>query len=103
MHITIEHHSGKYPSFNVSLHKSAGLEAFLVIKGVKIVDGAKGEFLSWPARKLDSGKYWNHCWASDAFAAHIMQLAKDTLPKDVPTGRPVRGGRVVDDDFEAPF
>lgn len=75
MHITIEHHDGKFPSFNVSLASKEGAEPFLTVKGCRIVDGSKGKFISWPARKQDDGKYWNHVWANDKFAAAVLAKA----------------------------
>ena len=47
MHITIEHFSGQYPSFNINLHSKPGSEAFLSVKGCKIVNGQNGAFLSY--------------------------------------------------------
>lgn len=81
MHISIKHFEGKYPSFNVSLHSKEGEEEFLTIKGCRIVSGAKGEFVSWPATKKDDGKYWNHVYASEAFAAAVMKKVKQSAPK----------------------
>ena len=88
MHISIEHKDGKYPSFNVNLHSSKDAEPFLEIKGVAIRQGGKGPFLSWPATKnQQSGKYWNHCYGSEAFNAHVMQLAQVEDPKPAPRPR----------------
>lgn len=76
MHITIEHHGGKFPSFNVSLASKEGAEPFLTIKGARIVDGQNGKFISWPARKDEkTGKFWNHVWANDKFAAAVLEKA----------------------------
>lgn len=77
MHIDIEHHDGKYPSFNVNLCSSEGAEAFLSVKGCRIVEGSKGAFVSYPSRKLDSGKYWNHVWASDKFSDAVLKKAQE--------------------------
>jgi DNA-binding cell septation regulator SpoVG len=81
MHISIEHFTGKYPSFNVALSSTPDKEPFLVIKGCRIVDGNKGKFVSWPAKKMDTGKYWNHVYASDAFAAQVIKEAEKESPK----------------------
>lgn len=81
MHISIEWFAGKYPQFNVSLSSVEGREAFLVVKGCRIVDGSKGEFVSWPARKQEDGKYWNHVYASEAFNAAVLEKAKERQPK----------------------
>lgn len=81
MKISIEHFSGKYPQFNVSLATAEGKEPFIVIKGCRIVSGSKGDFVSWPSRKQDDGKYWNHVYASEGFAAAVLQEAQKSAPK----------------------
>jgi DNA-binding cell septation regulator SpoVG len=94
MNIVIEHFDGKYPSFNVGLASAEGKEPFLVIKGCRLVDGKDGRFVSWPAKKQDNGKYWNHAWASDKFAAAVLQAYDDSKP-----GKPKKS----DDDSDIPF
>lgn len=86
MKITIEHHDGKYPSFNVNLHSRDGEEPFLSIKGCRIVSGQKGDFVSYPSRKLESGKYWNHVYASSGFNDAVLKLARVEAPKPKQTG-----------------
>jgi hypothetical protein len=82
MKITVEHFAGKYPSFNVNLASSEGREPFLTIKGCRIVEGSKGRFISWPATKNEStGKYWQHCYASEAFNSSVLAEAEKTMPK----------------------
>jgi DNA-binding cell septation regulator SpoVG len=83
MNITIEHHD---KSFNVALSSAQGKEAFLVIKGARIVDGNKGRFISWPAKKMDSGKYWNHVWSSEGFSDAVLK-AYDASQKKPATAR----------------
>ena len=96
MKITVEHFPGTHPQFNVSLASAEGKEPFLTVKGCRIVDGTKGEFVSWPATKNEkTGKYWNHVWASDAFNAAVLQAAKDAAPK--PANR--KPAPVEDDDI----
>ena len=97
MHISIEHKDGKYPSFNVRLHSKPQADPFIEIKGVAIRQGAKGPFVSWPATKnQQTGKYWNHCYASEEFNAHVMKLAQVEAPKPRP--------QVEDeDDSDLPF
>lgn len=95
MHIAIDWFtSGKYPQFNVALASAEGREPFLTVKGCRIVDGSKGRFVSWPATKQDSGKYWNHVWASEAFGDAVLQAADKARP---PSRRSER------DDEEPPF
>lgn len=80
MHISIENFEGKFPSFNVALHSTPEKEPFLVIKGCRIANGKNGEFVSWPATK-NGDKWWNHVYASEGFAAKVMQTYEDSKPK----------------------
>ena len=88
-------------SFNVELSSVAGKEAFLVIKGCRLVQGQKGEFVSFPAKKLESGKYWNHCYASEAFQVAVIDAAQKSRPAaDTRThGERKRGGDMDDAPF----
>lgn len=98
MKISIEHFEGKYPSFNVALASGEGREPFLVIKGCRIVNGSKGEFVSWPATKKEDGKYWNHCYASEGFATAVLDEARKTAPRrSAPSRTP------IDDSSDIPF
>lgn len=81
MKITVKHFAGQYPSMNVGLSSAEGREPFLEIKGCRIVSGAKGEFISWPSRKQDDGKYWNHVWGSEEFQAAVLKEAQKSAPK----------------------
>ena len=83
MFISIEHHEGKYPSFNINLHSEEGAEAFLSIKGCSIKDSAKGPFISYPARKKDDGTWWKHVWGNDKFNASIIKKAQNSAPAKV--------------------
>lgn len=81
MHITIEHFAGTYPSFNIGLHSKQGSEAFISIKGCKIVNGQNGAFVRYPSRKNEqTGKYWNHVWGSENFNAEVLRLAQESAP-----------------------
>lgn len=78
MHIGIDWHDKQ---FNVVLSSQEGREPFLTIKGCRIANGSKGEFVSWPATKNEStGKWWNHVYANDKFAATVLDLAKAGSP-----------------------
>lgn len=79
MQIAIEWFSGKYQQFNVAL-STGDKEPFITIKGCRIVDGSKGQFVSWPATKRNDGKYWNHVYASEAFAAAVLDKALKSRP-----------------------
>lgn len=90
MHIAIEHHDKQ---FNVLLSSEKGREAFLTIKGCRIVNGSKGEFVSFPATKNETtGKWWNHVYANEKFAATVLDLAKASQPSKPPV-----------DDGDIPF
>jgi DNA-binding cell septation regulator SpoVG len=92
--ITIEQHNDQ---FNVALSSKEGVEPFLTIKGCRVVNGRNGDFVSWPARKLDSGKYWNHVYASEAFGAAVLEAVAAQAPKKPAARKP------VEDDSSVPF
>lgn len=94
MHLSIEHFDGKFPSFNVSLHTDQKREPFLVIKGCRLIKGQKGDFISFPSKKMDNGKYWNHVYASEPFMAKIVEAVEASMPK--------RGTKPADDS-DIPF
>lgn len=104
MDIQIEHHDGKYPSFNISLHSAPGSEPFLVIKGCKIVEGSKGPFISYPSRKQDDGRYWNHVYGGEKFNAAVMKKAQASKPqaKQAPKGG-ANGSGFESMDDDVPF
>ena len=98
MEIKIEWKEGKYPSFNVMVCSAPGRDPFITIRGCSIKSGAKGEFIGYPARKQDDGKYFNYIYASDAFNKLVIEKAKEALPK--PTSR---GGDFDDLENDVPF
>ncbi len=110
MNITIEHHRDQ---FNVGISSREGREVFLVIKGCRIVDGQKGRFVSWPARKLDSGKWWNHVYATEAFQLAVLEaydLSFGEPKRDTRTHAEMKRGRddaararKTTDDDDIPF
>jgi DNA-binding cell septation regulator SpoVG len=81
MEVSVKWFDGQYPSFNLILASAPGKEPFLEVKGCKIMDGKNGPFVSYPSRKLDSGKYWNHVYASEAFNAVVLSKAQESMPK----------------------
>lgn len=69
-------------NFNVDLASAPGKEPFLSIKGCRLVNGRNGEFVSWPAKKNEqTGKYWNHVYASEAFGVAVLDEAKKSQPQ----------------------
>jgi len=101
MEIRIKFFDGERPQFNVQLAAKEGKEEFLTIKGCRIVDGSKGPFVSWPATKGSNDRYWSHVWASEAFAAAVLEKAQEAMPKPA-SKRPAQRQR--DDDLgDVPF
>lgn len=99
MEIVIEWRDGKYPSFNVMLASKEGKDPFLTIRGCSIRSSEKGEFVSFPSKKQDDGKYWNHVMSSREFNAAVLKKAQDALPRD--SNQPTR--KKVEQDEDAPF
>lgn len=100
MEITVEHVDGIYPSFNVMLHSVKGAEPFLTIKGCRTVTGANGAFVSYPAKKLESGKYWNHVYGGEKFNAAVLAAAEKAMR---PAGRKHDAARARELDDDVPF
>lgn len=85
MEITIDHHGDQ---FNINLHSAAGADPFLTVKGCRIVQGSKGPFVSYPARKMENGKYWWHVYGGEKFNEHVLRLASGGAPSRPPPPRP---------------
>jgi DNA-binding cell septation regulator SpoVG len=102
--IGIEHHGDQ---FNVTLTSPGKTEPFVTIKGCRVVSGSNGPFVSWPSRKMDSGKYWNHVYASNEFAAAVLSAYnKSTAEAPPPRPAPPQSTRQqapADDFSEPPF
>jgi DNA-binding cell septation regulator SpoVG len=97
MKITIEHHGDQ---FNVALSTAEGKEPYITIKGCRIVNGSDGPFVSWPARKQDNGKWWNHVYASRPFAEAVLRAAQQGQHEDAPKPRqaPRQNRPTMDED-----
>lgn len=80
--------------FNVLLCRAEGVQPFLTIRGCRVVEGRNGRFVSWPARKTEKG-FWNHCIASDSFAAHVLEVYDAAAPKQAPR----KAAEAVDDSI----
>lgn len=99
MEISIEYHGDQ---FNVLLATKAGQEPFLTVKGARIVNGQNGVFVSWPATKnQNTGKFWQHVWASDKFNAVVLSKAQEAQPPKQRAG--AGGGGGGDDMGDVPF
>jgi DNA-binding cell septation regulator SpoVG len=103
MHVNVEWRDSKYPSFNVNIATKEGRDPFLTIRGCKIISAANGEFVSFPARKMDDGKYFNHVWSSKEFNDHVLSLAMASQPKEQPRVVSGLSASKVDDDSDVPF
>lgn len=94
MHIQTTWHGSQ---FNIELASQAGKDPFLIIRGCRIVNGSKGEFISMPSTKNEStGKYWNHAIASDEFQKVVLELAKKNIPQESRGSPPQR--QAVEDE-----
>jgi hypothetical protein len=102
MKIKCEWFDGKYPQFNVALSSAEGKEPFLTVKACRIVSGQNGDFVSWPATKNENtGKYWQHVWASEPFAAAVLAEAKASQPKAKPKDAAWQAGAPKRDDVDS--
>lgn len=99
MEITIKHFDGQYPSFNICLHSAPGAEPFLEIKGCRIVDGQNGPFISYPSKKMENGRYWNHVYGGEKFNQAVLAKAQKQAPKSKAGGT----SRQTNDFEDPPF
>lgn len=101
MEVNIEWKPGKYPSFNILLSTSPGKDPFITIRGCQIKSGQKGEFISYPARKQDDGKYFNFVYGADTFNRVVLEKAHQAKPAEP---KPSKSGSGFDDmDSDVPF
>jgi DNA-binding cell septation regulator SpoVG len=51
------------------------------IYGLKVVEGSKGDFISWPSHKGKDGKYYNYAWCklSDEQQKDIIHQVEEML------------------------
>lgn len=97
MNITIELHDDQ---FNIQLSSKAGEDHFLAIKGCRIVQGSNGPFVSFPSRKMESGKYWSHAWGSDKFQTAVIAAhaaASKAGAKKAPAKKTAKADEATDD------
>jgi DNA-binding cell septation regulator SpoVG len=102
MEISVKWFDGQYPSFNLILASAAGKDPFLEVKGCKIVEGQNGPFISYPSRKQDNGKYWNHVYGSEQFNAVVLEKAQASAPSRKSAAGAGRSNK-KDDDGDIPF
>lgn len=98
MNIVCEWHGD---NFNVNLSTKEGAEPFLEVKGCRIANGSKGPFVSWPSTKnANTGKWWQHCYASDKFNAVVLSTAQASQPQ-TQSRKPAPSA--ASDDSDIPF
>lgn len=53
----------------------------VTIYGCKVVEGSKGDFISFPSHKGKDGKYYNHAWVklSDEDTKKIIAQVEEAL------------------------
>lgn len=104
MEIGIKWFAGKYPSFNIELATKAGNDPFITIKGCSLREHNGKEFIGFPHKKIESGKYWSHVFASDDFQRAVIEKAKVDMPKEEPPKASSKAAGGSFDDFEdVPF
>ena len=71
--------------FNLEFYRAEETEPYCTIKGFRIVNGSKGEFVSPPATKSEkTGKWWSHAYLSDEFQAAVLKKAKASRDEEPP-------------------
>lgn len=96
LQVEVKLHDGKYPSFDVMLSSAPGKDPFITIKGCRVINGQKGEFVSYPSRKQDDGKYWNHVYATYDFNQMVLEKVKQAEKPKAKVADPLAG---MDDDI----
>ena len=82
MKITAEaRQAGRFTFYTVRLHTAEGRDPFLEVKDCKLIEGSKGRFVGFPARKDDKDKWWPYLYASEAFQAEIIKAMDAATPK----------------------
>lgn len=53
----------------------------VTVYGLKVVEGSKGDFISWPSHKGKDGKYYNHVWCklSDEQQKDIIHQVEEMI------------------------
>ena len=102
MQVKVQWIDGQYPSFNVMVSSKEGAEPFITIKGCNIKTGSKGEFISYPSKKTNEGKYFNYIYASEKFNKVVMDEAKLAKPERS-IDEPTRKSSLADMADDIPF
>jgi hypothetical protein len=95
---------GKFTYYTIRLATAEGRAPFLEIKDCRLIEGGKGRFVSFPARKDDKDKWWPHVYASDAFQVELIKAMDAATPRqDTRTLGQMRKGSAGDEDQDVPF
>jgi DNA-binding cell septation regulator SpoVG len=102
MEVKVQWIDGTYPSFNVMISSKEGMDPFITIKNCNIKTGPKGEFISYPSKKTNEGKYFNYIFASEKFNGVVMEKAKLAKPERS-IDEPTRKSSMADMADDIPF
>ena len=96
MKLTVERFDAEKRRGNVAIASADGKTPFLTIKDVRVINGTKGDFVSWPARKSEDGKWWPYCYAVEAFNSAVLAAFAEAAKASKPT-------KQAQDDEDIPF
>lgn len=81
---------------------SVNFDGVFVVRGVRLVDGAKGLFLSMPSRKTAEGEYKDICFPiNNDFRIRILDAAKTAYEKALTVQDAAESGMGMTDDDDA--
>ena len=104
MKITAERReAGRFTFYTVELATAEGKDPFLTLKDLKIRDGSKGRFVSFPGYKDDKDKWWHYVYASDAFQVELIKAMDAATPKDTRTHAERKKPTLAEMDDDIPF
>ena len=70
----VNNYSDDVTFFNLHVKSEIG---DITIYGCRVVSGSKGDFISFPSRKGDDGKYYNHIFVS--FDDEVQNMIIDSV------------------------
>ena len=98
--------AGRFTFYTVELATAEGKDPFLTLKDLKIRDGSKGRFVSFPGYKDDKDKwtkYWPYLYASEAFQVELIKAMDAATPKDTRTHAERKKPTLAEMDDDIPF
>jgi DNA-binding cell septation regulator SpoVG len=100
MKITVNmRESGQWTFYDVMIASKEGAEPFITVKDCKLVEGSKGPFVSFPARKDAKDKWWPMVYGSDAFQGAVIAEMRKAAPDTRTLSERRPKPPVVDDDI----